>query len=73
MQELVQLCGNPFGTIEEYASMVISWPGHPSFIDDPAYRALANAASFRWDHAGAKFTYLSVREIEPPPDASELG
>jgi hypothetical protein len=63
LDTLITKCGNPFSTKEEYSRMVISWLGHPDFINDPAYRALANSASFRWDYSGAEFAYLSVREI----------
>jgi hypothetical protein len=66
LDQLIARCGNPFPTREDYSHMIISWLGHPDFIDDPVYRPIANAASFRWDHAGVEFAYLSVREIGGP-------
>ena len=63
LDKLIERCGNPFPTREDYSSNIISWFGHPAYINDPIYRPIANAASFRWDFCGAEFAYLSVREI----------
>jgi hypothetical protein len=63
LDKLIERCGNPFQTRDEYSKMIITWFGHPDFINDPAYRSIANAASFRWDFCGAEFAFLSVREI----------
>jgi hypothetical protein len=66
LDELIARCGNPFHTRQEYAQMVISWYGHPDFINDPIYRPITNAVNFRWDYSGTEFAYLSVREIGGP-------
>jgi hypothetical protein len=63
LDKLIERCGNPFPTREDYARNILTWFGHPSYINDPRYRPIANAASFRWDFCGAEFAYLSVREI----------
>jgi hypothetical protein len=63
LDKLIERCGNPFATREDYARNIITWFGHPYYIDDPIYRPIANSASFRWDFCGAEFAYLSVREI----------
>ena len=63
LDKLIERCGNPFPTREDYAKNIITWFGHPDYINDPLYRPIANAASFRWDFCGAEFEYLSVREI----------
>lgn len=63
LDALIAKCGNPFTTRDAYSGMIITWFGHPDFIDDPLYRPITNAVSFRWDYAGAEFAYLSAREI----------
>lgn len=63
LDKMIERCGNPFPTREDYAKNIITWFGHPNYINDPLYRPIANAASFRWDFCGAEFAYLSVREI----------
>ena len=63
LDKLIERCGNPFPTREDYAKNIITWFGQPNYINDPLYRPIANAASFRWDFCGAEFAYLSVREI----------
>ena len=52
-------------TADQYKSMIITWSGHPVFVNDTNQRAIACTASYRWDDIKVAFKHLSVREIVP--------